>query len=244
MRSLHAPNAARPFTVSNLYEGDGLGSGSLFTPSREIRLEPDKIYWFRLTTLARELSELLVERFYKQPPISLEILKHFFTVEKVVIEQSEHPWAATSSWQALAQTTFFPESDLAGSSSRVKLVFFSPTTFKARDRSFPVPMPVQTFVSLATRWNAFSPVPLDPVFGAFLDESVSINAYNLETELVALEGSKQGSKLVCFRGWCEYISFERQSEWNGVLKMLAQFAFFSGVGYKTTMGFGQTLSAV
>jgi len=240
---LHNAKSAKPFTVSNLQTGDGAEAPALFMPTREIVLDTNKTYWFRLTSLDKRLSELLLERFYKQPPLSLEVFKHFFRVEKVIAEQSEHPWAGSSSWQELAQANFFADTASTSSSSRVKLIFFSPTTFKARERFFPVPMPAQTFISLAARWNSFSPVPLDPSFGAFLDESVAINAYNLQTELVTMEGAKRGAKMVCFRGWCEYASFERESEWNAALKMLAQFAFFAGVGYKTTMGFGQTLFA-
>lgn len=240
----HTEGVTRPFSVSNLHLGNGLENPTLFTPTNSITLETGKNYWFRITSLDKRLSELLVEHFYKQPPTTVEIFKHIFTVEKVIIEQSEHPWAASSSWQKLAQNNLFADTSPAPHSNRVKLVFFSPTTFKARDRMFPVPLPEQVFISLASRWNSFSPVPLDPSFGAFLSESVSINAYNLQTELITMEGSKRGSKTVCFRGWCEYISFDRESEWNAVLKMLAQFAFFSGIGYKTTMGFGQTITAL
>lgn len=239
----------KPFTVSNLFPLEKVQGGDIFMPLGDLALDPAKLYWFRVTSLHSQLTEFLTERFLRQPPLSLVVDKQFsrqgekqiFKVVKVTIDKADHPWAGSTTWQSLAQASVFADEASKPVTERVKLIFFSPTTFRARDRLFPVPMPEQTFISLAENWNSHSPVPLDYAFGGFLVEHVGINAYNLQTDLVVLEGGKQGGKLVCFRGWCEYRNFERNSEWSGVLLTLARYAFYAGVGYKTTMGLGQTL---
>ena len=240
---LHDLKGLKPFTVSNLQPGDSLTIEDVFAPSRELVLKPEQLYWFRLTSLDQRLSELLLNRFYEQPPATFDILKRLFKVQKVIAEQAEHPWANITSWQGLVQHDLFSEkSQTTSLKSKVKLIFYSPTTFKAIERVLPIPLPQQTFTSLANRWNTFSPVPLDPDFFNYLVEEVTISSYQLQTELALLGGSKQGARMICFRGWCEYIAFGKESEWFSALRMLGHFAFFCGIGYKTGMGFGQTLA--
>lgn len=42
-------------------------------------------------------------------------------------------------------------------------------------------------------------------------------------------------------GTCRYVALNHDRFWGGILRTLAQFAFYAGVGTRTTMGFGQTV---
>jgi CRISPR-associated endoribonuclease Cas6 len=232
---LHSLQTLKPFAVSGLQRGSG--DIELAPTPPEINLYPDRLYWFRITSLDERLSELLLKRFCVYPPNQIQLLDRPFIVEKVSAEPADHPWCAVSSWQELSRAV-----PAAGREQRTTLLFHSPTTFKGAGRSFPVPLPEQTFGSLASRWNMFSSEPLAPVYSPERIAQVAISGYELKSEIALLEGSNRGVKLLGFRGWCEYTVFG-DKETAIMLYRLARLAFFCGVGYKTTMGFGQTLSA-
>ncbi|MEZ4642602.1 MAG: CRISPR system precrRNA processing endoribonuclease RAMP protein Cas6 [Chloroflexota bacterium] len=40
-------------------------------------------------------------------------------------------------------------------------------------------------------------------------------------------------------GWGDFVALQHDRYWNSVLNLLADFAFYSGVGYQTTVGLGQ-----
>ncbi len=228
---LHDLAGPKPFTVSALQPLVAIPP-SRAERNNDLILSPQAKYWFRMTSIEAEFSRFLLEYFYAQPPSQFEILKHRFEVERVIFNPQEHPWAATSTFAGLNEPVT--------SSAKVKLQFHSPTTFKAQGRSRPLPLPEQTFNSLLTRWNNYASQPIDPAFSTWVSENLAISGYELRTELALMEGSRQGAKLIAFRGWCEYTALQSDPAMLQTLHQLARFAFFSGVGYKTTMGFGQT----
>ncbi|MEI6044743.1 MAG: CRISPR system precrRNA processing endoribonuclease RAMP protein Cas6 [Chloroflexota bacterium] len=232
---LHDLNGPKPFTVSGVQRG--LPQTDKPTDSA------NNSYWFRLTSMDEQLSELLLKRFGRNLPLHLEVLGSSFEIEEVTADSREHSWAATISWKELMNMSVADaSSNPIGKAFKTQLFFYSPTTFKSEGRSLPLPLPNQTFRSLVTRWNNFSQLPLDPAFFDFLEEDLVISGYDLRSELALMEGSRRGAKLLCFRGWCEYSAFTSEIRWMQILRLMSYFAFFSGVGYKTTMGFGQTIA--
>ena len=207
-------------------------------------LNPNQLYWFRITSLEASLSEFLVESLAgPAAPALPPVLNREFELVYVTTGPAKHPWAATETYPNLLSMVAAAQLNRRTSrTTKVKLLFTAATTFKSNGRSLALPLPVQTFLSLANRWNAFSNQPIEVAFGEWLEQNVSISSYELKSELIWLEGSPTGPKLVGFRGWCEYVSFSSDEEWNYLLDLLARFAFFSGIGYKTTWGFGQALA--
>ena len=90
------------------------------------------------------------------------------------------------------------------------------------------------------------PVPAQPVlkpaerdeFARLLDEQVVETAHDLRTLALQIRDRPE----IGFTGWCSYEA--KGAGWTGEtlrqLNALADFAFYAGVGRKTTMGLGQT----
>jgi CRISPR-associated endoribonuclease Cas6 len=227
--AIHDLHGVKPFTVSSLQALVGNPEASRST--YDLLLSPHQAYWFRITSLDAALSQVLLEKFY-QPGQTLDLLGRRLQIERLLTEPYQHPWAARTTYHDLPEN---PPS----LPPRLKLQFHSPTTFKAVDRVVPVPMPEQVFNSLATRWNSFSELPLDPAQLSALTEKLAISGYQLSSELALLEGSPRGPKLIACRGWCEYTIINGEEEETRLLHLLSRFGFYSGVGYKTSQGFGQ-----
>ena len=119
---------------------------------------------------------------------------------------------------------------------RLRLNFASPTTFRSGGNYQPVPMAGWVFGSLIDRWNTFSPVALSPDARRFAEECVVLSRYRLRTRAVPYKNIVQ---MGCI-GDVHYIIVNRDRYWASVMNLLADFAFFSGVGYQTTVGLGQT----
>jgi CRISPR-associated endoribonuclease Cas6 len=100
-----------------------------------------------------------------------------------------------------------------------------------------LPKPERVFGSLLTAWQSFAPVPFDLAL-AEIFPLIRVSAYELRTELIHFARYK----VIGFKGQVTY-TYPREVDatTRQALNVLADFAFFAGAGYKTTMGFGQTL---
>ncbi|MCX2728514.1 CRISPR system precrRNA processing endoribonuclease RAMP protein Cas6 [Thermomicrobium sp. 4228-Ro] len=217
-RELHDLPGQRPFTVAVLEEG--VRSGRRETPARAgVPLH------LRVTLLDDELESLVIRALAPGSPVQLGQLP--LTVGEPA---TDHPLAGRARYEELAALlepgTRHP--------LRLRLRFFSPTTFHQGTHHLPLPLPKLVFGSLAERWNAFAPVHIAPeVVRGF--EHLRVAAYHLETRLV---DTGQG-KLVGFQGWCEYRSDAVEPPVRAAARALAEFATYAGVGHKVAMGLGQ-----
>nr|WP_243137364.1 CRISPR system precrRNA processing endoribonuclease RAMP protein Cas6 [Desulfofundulus thermobenzoicus] len=116
----------------------------------------------------------------------------------------------------------------------ITLAFRSPTSFRQLGTQIVFPLPERVFGSLLQRWNNFSPLQLHPD----LDFSVLlVSRYELQTSLVAFDRYS----IVGFTGRCSYRLPPRFPDFLAFqIHALARYAAFAGVGYKVTMGLGQT----
>lgn len=84
-------------------------------------------------------------------------------------------------------------------------------------------------------WQRFSPVKFDETLEEALP-LVRVSDYDLRTELIHFGRYK----VIGFKGRVSYTApREANRTLQVALNALADFAFFAGVGYKTTMGLGQ-----
>lgn len=156
--TLYGQERLKPFTVSPLYLQTS--NPILSTSPQELRLSPTQLFWYRVTSVEERLSQTLLEKLCSQErPEFPAVLGREFVVENVTTEPAEHPWVATDSFENLIALAM---GDRAGrnrrdGSGRVSLLFYSPTTSKLNGRLLPLPLPVQTFSSLANRWNNYCP---------------------------------------------------------------------------------------
>jgi len=222
---LHDDSGLRPFTVSDLMGLPRRGRNAFATSGMSCLL--------RFTSYDDALSGLLLEQVLPRLPADVELENSPFSVEGVFLEEDAHPLSGQTSYGELV------EQCLLGAKrppSRVKLFFASPTTFRSQGKNVPLPLPGLVFGSLAERWNAFSSITISPEVRQYAEECLAIAQCHVRTRTVEVAGGKQ----VGFVGSCTYAALRHEPYWLRVIRLLAAFAFYGGVGYKTTMGFGQT----
>lgn len=151
-------------------------------------------------------------------------------VKGIAFQPGAQPLVRATTYPALVQK--------ASPEGRATLQFLSPTSFRTGDVQDVLPRPERVFGSLFEAWQAFAPVPLDPAL-AEVFPLIRLSAYELRTELIHFARYK----VIGFKGRVAY-TYPRHlnAPTRQALNALADFAFFAGVGYKTTMGMGQVLS--
>ncbi len=158
-KEIHDMVNLKPYTVSGVQR---ISSGLMFIRTvGDMPLNTRELYWFRVYP---KLSEILMTVFISKRPTEVEILEHYFSVEGITVSPEEHPWAGTSSEEELLGLTLRENIRPNKSGTKLSFLFHSPSTFKANGRSLPLPLPIQTFSSLVTRWNMYSQTPITQIF--------------------------------------------------------------------------------
>lgn len=229
---LHLPDMPRrPFTVSPL-----LGT----PPARNgrIHLSPEETYWLRFTVLYPPIFARFMARFLKgqgRPVIRLG--RALLLIKEILTAPDSHPWSGYSSWSRLAADAQ-PEPEIT-------LEFTSPTAFSFGQQEWGkhvmvLPLPRTVFGSLARSWNDLAPPPLQvdrKALRVYADEHVVIKQMeDISTRMLKFRHSPQ----VGFVGRVTYGLMADNEAARCQLNALADFAFYAGVGMKTTMGMGQT----
>ncbi len=230
---LHAPATQKPFTVSPLVaKGTPRGKNQLrIRAGTECRL--------RFTFLNDELFAHFGVAFLTLtiPPIQLG--NATFQVKKWVAHASaSEKWSGNATYAQLIQN--------AKDDTHIRLRFYSPTAFRTmtprgqKTHNHTQIDLVRCYQSWINKWNAFAPVKLEKTeFLAFIAEHARLA--QAETKTRALNFGRHTEI-----GWvghctCRLDSDDAQ-EFRHMLiaNCLADFAFYCGTGYKTTMGMGQT----
>jgi CRISPR-associated endoribonuclease Cas6 len=234
--ALHAPNVPnRPFTVSPL-----LGVGQ--ARDGRVRLSPEQDYFLRFTVLHPPIFERFMGRFLQgegRPTVRLG--GALLLIKEILVTPGSHPWAGYTSWAQLAAGAQ-PESEIT-------LDFVSPTAFGFGQKAWGkkvivLPDPALVFGSLIRSWNGLAPAPLQvdkDALAAYLEEHVVVKRIErLETRMLHFSRSPQ----VGFVGQVAYGLMAADEAARCQLNALADFAFYAGVGMKTTMGMGQVRRVV
>ncbi|WP_159426192.1 CRISPR-associated endoribonuclease Cas6 [Desulfolucanica intricata] len=222
---LHGSVPIKPFTVSPLW-------GRVTFEDNRWRLFPGEDYNFRITSIDPQLSHWLLDSWARSLPNEINLAGAGFKVIGYTLESSKHPWAGSTSYEEI-YSSVVSRPRVPG---RVSIEFYSPTTFRSRGSNYPLPDPQKVFLNLLQKWNYYSPVNLGDNFIEFIEENVFPSSYKIQTRIMHFNNYKQ----VGFTGTCSF-SIRRQSEdiMTRVMHMLAEYSFYAGVGYKTTMGMGQ-----
>lgn len=225
---LHDEEAPRPFTVSNLW-----GAG----PAREgrVTLNPGHTCWLRFTGLTAEVSAA-IERALPAPGEILSFAGAGLRVAAATTGAAEHPWAGRAAYTDLMQRyALTPGPHPRG----VTLRFASPTAFRSHGRDLPLPLPGLVFDGLLRKWNGFSPLTLPEEAKRYAEECVPLGRFRLHSHWVSFENGDKGAQ-VGFTGEVRFRFLVGDGYWTRVMTLLAGYAFRAGVGYRTTMGMGQT----
>lgn len=220
--ALHRDVATKPFTLSVPQQAVGLG--------RSAWLKEGENYSVRITLLDETLFTNLADAVYRlNLDNTLALGEIRVACNGLVTVPAPGNRAAFSSFERLA--------DGAGTDPVVRLAFLSPCTFRSRgargQRNVIFPEPSLVFSSLLSRWNAFAPESLRL---ALPDGAMPrISTYRLSTRPLGFGSYSETG----FCGQATYECLTASEEERRKLNLLADFAFFAGVGAKTTMGMGQ-----
>ncbi|ACV63726.1 CRISPR-associated protein Cas6 [Desulfofarcimen acetoxidans DSM 771] len=223
---LHSPTPLKPFSVSPLL-------GRVIYEDNRWRLFPGEAYAFRVTSIDPEFSRWLTDSWAPSLSGEIGLAGAGLEVAGWSLNTDAHSWAGSTSYEELYSNII----SCPGAGDRITIEFYSPTTFRARGSNYPLPDPQKVFLNLLQKWNYYSPINLGDNFIDFIRENVFPGSYKLQTRIMHFDKYKQ----VGFTGTCTF-RIRRQEEdiIISVLHMLAEYAFYAGVGYKTTMGMGQS----
>jgi hypothetical protein len=247
---MHGSGDGRPryYTISALRTGRRCENGNL-------PISPGDRCWFRVTGYHPDTSQILLalSEFCNTWLLYGPGFHSEFRIRRWCMHPREHPWACLSTIEDVGR--------LAGQAmdadpNRIVLHFESPTAFTKDDAKpeagksaaakpkpfppatiMPLPLPWFVFGSLKSRFSASCSEPAAPTREDLVGNHVAINGYKLETHSLQF---RNGGSRVGFTGQCEYHLDPRldikERLW---LHALAEFAFFCGVGGRTTAGMGQ-----
>ena len=229
----HAFRAARrgirPFTLSPL-RGVAAHDGALM-------LRPGQDCWMRLTLLESALYAQLADRFGSGAPRPAVRLDHAeLRVHELLTVPGAHPGAGHVTWRELAER--------ASTATEITLRFKSPTAFSFGDRHAGkrivlLPDTALVFDSLARAWNEYAPEHLRVdrrALRTFAAEHIVGRQFGqLDTHLLYPNRAYQ----VGFVGEVRFTLVDASEDERRRCNMLADFAFYAGVGMKTAMGMGQ-----
>lgn len=224
---LHESNVLRPYTISDL-------QGSFRAQNGFYLVQAGESAWFRVTSLTSSISNLLLDSVF--PSIqskAFTIGETKFQVQRVQFREDEHPWARQSSYAELLGKYLTSNVSV---SDKIKVEFLSPTMFHARNAWLPLPLPELVFGSWLRHWNVFSPNALFSGVNEFDAVQIAISKYDLKTTSISYDKSIW----IGFTGSCLFRIISADETLRKMFYLLADFAFFSGTGAKTTLGMGQT----
>jgi CRISPR-associated endoribonuclease Cas6 len=247
---LHTPNQRRPYTLSLLQGFNHLSEAQRIEATykhREVEVRPGQVYWLRITMLDSTVFHSFVQYMVTHPrALKVHIGNADFEISRLITTPDPH--VGTSTW--VASSSFAELHTLEPAEKRYLFEFASPTTFSKGQKPWGkllklFPEPADVFESLARQWESFAPTPLrlssynltPQDITAWCAENIIVTNYKLETRY--LPSQKFGQT-----GFFGTITYEvkgsivaSEARW---LTPLARFALFAGIGYKTTMGMGQT----
>ena len=224
----HASDGLKPFTCSNVFGGQRQGQSLL--------AQPGEALWLRYTGLSADISAFLSGPLFQageQRVQTVELDGSTLQVTGATLDPAQHPRASQTSYEALAAPYLLSRER---SDSLVSLRFVSPTAFRARDQNLPLPLSGSVFGSLADKWNAFAPIALPDEVRRFADECLAISQFRGRTRM--LHG-KNGNKQIGFVGHVHYRATNKDRYWISLINLLADYAWYAGVGYQCTQGMGQ-----
>uniref|UniRef100_A0A832MVW9 CRISPR-associated endoribonuclease Cas6 n=2 Tax=Fervidobacterium pennivorans TaxID=93466 RepID=A0A832MVW9_FERPE len=214
---LHSNISDKSFTVSS-FIGHNV--------SKPLEVKEGKTYLVRVTLLEDRLFELFTNRVFEQnlssEPMRIDDVS--FAFDGFVIDKN-HKWSGVTSEEELFS--------LDNSENIITMKFFTPTLFRIGDLHLRAPEPEKVFTSLLRKFNKYSSIKLNEGLAERFKE-IKI----LEQDVVQKKVYFPGFYLQGFVGRVVFW-VPSDSELLVAANVLSRFAFYSGVGYKVTMGLGQ-----
>ena len=229
-QSLHDWNGRKPFTLSPL---EGFGHGH----DGHLLIRAGQEGWLRVTLLDSVLFNTFISYFLynnNRPTIRLNQLT--FQVSEILNAPHSHPLAGYDTlenlWHRWEMAPFQPS---------LTLDFRTPTAFSLKS-GLPhrvmhvLPDPTLVFGQLASYWDDLSGNDTKETVRQFAAFHLVVSRHKIETHMYQFNKGKQ-------IGFTGRVTFDILDPTQLLLAQhihrLADLAFYTGIGYKTTMGMGQ-----
>lgn len=211
-----------PYTVSNI-QPHGRERGGFIT------LQSEQTYRWRVTTLTDTLSDWALNW-------SDNILGNVIRIGgDMALNVTGVEMEQTTDDTLASQHTL----DTEQNAGRLEIDFTSPTAFKHHDMVTSIPTPQAIFYSLVTAWNRFNRhVQLHPEAHRFADSCMAISQHRLRGVTVVIPETNY-PPVVGGVGFCRMVIRNRDRYWRGVVRTLAAYGSYAGVGVRTGIGMGQ-----
>jgi CRISPR-associated endoribonuclease Cas6 len=224
-------------------------------------LKPKVIHGILFSLFSKEVGEFfhspIVKPFSLFCPLCFKSNKeeiHSFTLEVNLLDFSLFPYlsrellirsdrefsvegvkAKFQSMKAIKSATYEEILENGFQTKDLIIDFLTPTTFKKGKYDFILPEPYLIFKNLIKRWNAFSPRKIDYQLLQYVKENIIVAGCWIKSQKTEISPK---AKITGFTGRV-FLYATKEAEENRLLNALLQFAEFSGIGRKTTMGFGK-----
>jgi CRISPR-associated endoribonuclease Cas6 len=227
---LHDDNAQKPYTISLVQGGKRGADGARHFGSG------DEAFW-RFTLLCEPAFEALLRRYLVNrslPHIRIGTVE--FAIWDVYASGLSHRDSGHIAVEELYEKWDRPPDTLP---REIILDFVSPTMFSLGGRGLArrwqvMPESRITFSSLRKRWATLGgSEPGDP-FDDWITNTLAAEPLELRTRKTIVEGRPVPG----FTGRVRYV-LRGDRRWLGLVHLLADLAFWTGVGYQTTRGLGQ-----
>lgn len=200
----------------------------------------------RFTFLDDTIYPLLSRYFLATQDLHLELVHTELTVARILTTpQSTEEWAGYTSFADLYRHASDEE-------KRFSFHFATPTFFKRGggpaypDLIVPLPLPDLVFGSLLRNWNQFSALPFseEALLKDIFAHNLEMTSHRIASQQARLvfqqpDGKYRTTAFPGFIGQCHFrLLAVHDAEVVKQLNALADLAFFSGIGARTTMGFG------
>lgn len=229
---LHDENAHKPYTIS-LVQG-----GKRATDGAHHFREGDQAEW-RFTLLSDPTFEAVLRRYILDrnlPHVRIGAVE--FAITDAFASNGSHAFSGHISIAALQEKWSCEPDTLAKS---VTLEFLTPTAFsKGQDKTtgqyhyISLPLPRLLFSTLRKRWIGLGGTAPGDEFDGWAEATFSLEPIRLEMLPIIVERRT----VPAFTGQARFVH-RGDPRWLGVVHLLADFAFWAGVGYQTTRGMGQ-----
>lgn len=246
-RRLHDLDGRKPFTVSPIFGLPRPARVSDRAPT--LHLREGWQCWLRVTLLHPTLFHTLVE-YFRNPPVAQDVrsasdrasrpehqgspILHLgqarFVVSEIRATPGSHPWAGFTTLDDLLCRLDQPPPPV------IAFQLDSPTSFKLRDEQVEViPYPKLVFGNLAAAWRALTDEDWVEAVEKYAEASLRLCPRRLERRALYLHNKPQ----IGMVGRVEYrLERGEDSAWARAINLLADLAFYTGLGRKTAQGMG------
>ncbi len=231
-----------PLLSQALHDRNGKGVRQLFTlgplmglPRRhgaEIHLREGWECWQRVTLLNEPLFHAFLEYFLGRdgkPASHIRLGDAHFAVAEILVTPGSHPWAGFTTLEELQQRLDEPPPASFG------FELHSPTSFSLGDRIETMPYPRLVFRNLATAWHVLTGQDLIQAVEHYAEHHMRLVVHRLQSRRAILHNKPQIGVI----GRVEYhFDPPQDTPLARALHLLADLAFYTGLGRKTAQGMG------